>query len=367
MPTIDGMRGIAIIGVILYHFFSRWIPPANTTLFYPYGDKYNFFSYGQYGVQLFFMISGFVIVKTLETTNSTKQFWIKRLIRLWPPLTISSILIFLSLMWYDNDFLFSNGHKINNLFSSITMINPNILNKLIKTNVDYLNGSYWSLWPEIQFYFLCSTVYFFDKSNFYRNYFIFAILINLMLFILTADFWSRYCTNQGLPLNIAYLGTTINTYFNLPDFINYFSIGVFGYAIYSDKNISKKSRYLKIFVFSFFILIQLLSPHAYQSRKMVVIIVTIFSLFIFNQKMIRVLDNKLLIKIGVSSYFLYLIHEPVGVLMINKLGNYFQDYTFLTPLIVISILIYFCILFHKRVEIWCISFLKFHLLKKKDV
>lgn len=361
------MRGIAIIGVILYHFFSRWIPPENKTLFYPYGDKYNFFRYGQYGVQLFFMISGFVIVKTLETTPSTKQFWIKRLIRLWPPLLISLILIFLFLTWFDQESLFPNGHKIQNLFSSITMINPNILNKLNKTSVDYLNGSYWSLWPEIQFYFLCSTVYFFDKSNFYRNYFILAFCSNLTFYILKTDFWAGYCINHGLPLKIVNLGTIINAYFNLPDFINYFSIGVFGYAVYINRNISGKSHYLKLSAFALFVLIQLLSTQVYESRKMVVIILTLFSLFIFNQKMIHILDNKLLVKIGVSSYFLYLIHEPIGVLMINKLGNYLQDYTFLTPLTVIGILIYFSILFHKRIEIRCINFLKIHLLKKKDV
>lgn len=56
---LDGLRGIAILLVILFHAYSdTW------NEFLPYHNQYHdffIFKYGNYGVQLFFLISGFVL------------------------------------------------------------------------------------------------------------------------------------------------------------------------------------------------------------------------------------------------------------------------------------------------------------------
>src|ERR1700722_4627589 len=80
---IDGFRAIAIIGVLLFHFFSL----ENTN--YPYGNKFDFFFQERYGVEFFFIISGFVIFYTLENTSSLKDFFKKRIIRLYPSAIIA--------------------------------------------------------------------------------------------------------------------------------------------------------------------------------------------------------------------------------------------------------------------------------------
>ena len=46
--------------------------------------EFPFFKYGFYGVQLFFSVSGFVIVMTLERSGGLIEFAVKRLARLWP-------------------------------------------------------------------------------------------------------------------------------------------------------------------------------------------------------------------------------------------------------------------------------------------
>ena len=60
---LDGLRGLAILMVFFVHAFVRWPDLV------PYGNTYSnipLFQYGMFGVRLFFMISGFVILLTLE-------------------------------------------------------------------------------------------------------------------------------------------------------------------------------------------------------------------------------------------------------------------------------------------------------------
>ena len=63
LAYLDGMRGVAILLVLLFHAFARWPDLV------PYGDQYQsvpLFRVGFIGVNLFFIISGFVILMTLE-------------------------------------------------------------------------------------------------------------------------------------------------------------------------------------------------------------------------------------------------------------------------------------------------------------
>jgi len=72
---IDGLRGIAVIAVVAYHFFPEWVPG------------------GYVGVDVFFVISGFVITNLLIrqqpfTLNSLTMFWGHRVRRLFPALSL---------------------------------------------------------------------------------------------------------------------------------------------------------------------------------------------------------------------------------------------------------------------------------------
>ncbi len=54
---LDGFRAIAIIAVMLFHYYSRWMPPGNIISLYPYGDKYNYFGHGNLGVEFFLLLA----------------------------------------------------------------------------------------------------------------------------------------------------------------------------------------------------------------------------------------------------------------------------------------------------------------------
>ena len=89
-PELDGLRFIAFFAVFLYHVGPVPVdkPPS---LLQPLCKAYNTLSaWGWAGVDLFFVLSGFLITSLLliERQNmgevSFKHFFIRRLLRIWP-------------------------------------------------------------------------------------------------------------------------------------------------------------------------------------------------------------------------------------------------------------------------------------------
>lgn len=85
-PDIDGLRAVAVISVILFHLNSAWLPG------------------GFLGVDIFFVISGYLIggilFRELSTkTFSLKNFYLRRMRRILPP---SSRWLSLYSLWEDN-------------------------------------------------------------------------------------------------------------------------------------------------------------------------------------------------------------------------------------------------------------------------
>lgn len=151
---------------MLFHYYSRWTTPIYSKSLYPYGSDYSYFKYGNFGVSFFFIISGFVIASTLKKTNGLSEFWKKRFIRLIPSMFVCSLITFIVISLLDSENIFPKSHSFKNLLFSLTFLTPEISRKL-HINLEYVNGSYWSLWPEVQFYFVASTIYFISKHDLY--------------------------------------------------------------------------------------------------------------------------------------------------------------------------------------------------------
>lgn len=150
LEAIDGLRGLAIILVVLFHFFQRF--PEH----YPYGDAiFRPAVHGYLGVHLFFIISGFVIALTLGRKPTLVHFAFGRFVRLWPAMLVCSTLTFLILTHGKTDFALSRQVGWQAFLPSLTFTAPAIWQPLVgKTH--WIDGAYWSLFVEVRFYFLAA-------------------------------------------------------------------------------------------------------------------------------------------------------------------------------------------------------------------
>src|SRR5688572_23269372 len=96
IDLIDAFRGLAILLVIFFHYYYRFAPPLHNVNLYPYEPvQFPLATYGFYGVQLFFIISGFVINQSLEKSSSWSVFLKHRFVRLFPAMLLCSTITFL--------------------------------------------------------------------------------------------------------------------------------------------------------------------------------------------------------------------------------------------------------------------------------
>jgi peptidoglycan/LPS O-acetylase OafA/YrhL len=361
IQLLDGFRAIAIISVILFHFFSRYIPSPDSSSLYPYTDKYNFFGYGFMGVQFFFLISGFVIFFTLERTDHFSSFWKKRIIRLLPSMIVASILTFIVFRLFDDKSIFPESHEVANFLPSFTFLHPALLNFLIhpKNQFYYLNGSYWSLWPEIQFYLFVSVLFYMNKRKFVRNFSFISIFL-ICFNHLAKNVLKNNALHIHLPHSVLIFSSNLFQLFNLFYFLPFFSAGMLFYLLYKNNN---ENTYIVRISLSFLILYLIYIASGIEERLIYLAMLALFFFFIYYPKKLSFLNNSLISRIGISSYFLYLIHEHIGVLMINKLAKYFMPVGFIFTILLICLLISFSIMFSEQIEKRVSYFLKKRLLE----
>lgn len=150
LPALDGVRGIAILIVMIYHL--EWLMPT----------LHDYVKGGFLGVDLFFALSGFLITSILlneyekTSTISLKNFFIRRCLRLMPAFWFFVICLYLfgtyllpefqaSLVYGRHDFIYALTYTMN--WYSAT--NPGFDSNLNHT---------WSLSIEEQFYIIWSLI-----------------------------------------------------------------------------------------------------------------------------------------------------------------------------------------------------------------
>lgn len=132
---LDALRGIAAIAVLLFHL---------TALYDFHHAAYWRVTWGHYGVELFFIISGFVIFMTLERTRSVHDFAVSRAARLypayWAAIAATSILAYAAFPRWDPS---PPGARM--IAANLTMLQA-------FCKVDGIDNSYWTLAIELAFY-----------------------------------------------------------------------------------------------------------------------------------------------------------------------------------------------------------------------
>lgn len=158
IPAIDGLRAFAVIAVILYHLNLGWIPG------------------GFLGVDLFFVISGYVITRLLLDSIQIRGgldlrgFYLGRIRRLFPPLLflVVSTLLFVGI-WAPE--------TIKRFLTDLTFVFTGTINWwLVYRHQDYFEAigrppllqHTWSLAVETQFYLVWPLILYFIFKKFSR-------------------------------------------------------------------------------------------------------------------------------------------------------------------------------------------------------
>lgn len=343
LKILDGLRVVAIIMVILFHYFYLYNGQFyNITII----DK-NYFKYGYLGVQLFFIISGFVITLTLTKCSNFLSFIVKRWIRLFPGMIICSVLTFLIISIFDTKNYFPESKRLINLIISNTFVSPSVINPLFKVKTAYIDPPYWSLWVEIQFYVIIGVIYFLDKINFIRNFLILSVFLATLFFISHETSLLPHKTNLLLSI--------VLEIFNFSKHALWFALGVLIYQLYYfDHN-----KYINYILIVCIVILQLwFLNFEYYSFIFISLCTFIFYSFLYNQKILVFLTNNLFQKLGIASYSIYLIHQNLGILLLSKLEDSFGSVNLIVPLIIMFAFFYIGIILYKNFEKPLGSYLK---------
>ncbi len=298
--VLDSFRAIAILSAMLYHYTHKY------SVYFPNGTYSPFvdFKHGHLGVQLFFLISGFVIFLSLQNISSAKEFYYKRFVRLFPTYWLCMVLTFLVTKAYGADVLERDWFT---LFANFPMI---------QRIFDFRNvdGAYWSLLPEVAFYLCMGVVIYFNRlSSVTAISFVWLAMVYANLFVL-------------VPRKIEWLLVL--------DYGMYFIAGIQFYYLFTKKE--------ALFRHVLILLSLLAAILYYKSIPHSIILVLIYVLFYgFSYEKLNFLAVKPLTYIGVISYPLYLVHQNQGYVWMNILERNGVESSFiilLTP-IVISIVL----------------------------
>lgn len=138
LVELDALRGFAALAVALYHFTAE------------YSDLYGHSAplwemrFGKYGVQLFFAISGFVILMSLERITRVRDFVWSRAARLYPSYWTAVALTFTVVTLF--------GLPGREFSLQTALVNLTMFHELLR--VPHVDTVYWTLTIELSFYLL---------------------------------------------------------------------------------------------------------------------------------------------------------------------------------------------------------------------
>ncbi|NAS31502.1 acyltransferase family protein [Flavobacteriaceae bacterium R38] len=304
-PDIDGLRALAVLLVIFFH------------------AGFPFAKGGYIGVDVFFVISGFLITLTLDKemnkkTFSFKQFYLRRIRRIIPVLVFILLIVTIpaSIILFSADLEVYSRTLIHTILSTNNFYLWTNSRDYFAESVEFLPLVHtWSLSVEEQFYFLWPPLLLLihNKLSLKRR------LIFILAFLIFGIVLSVYLTNNDQNM----------AYFLLPARMFELMMGA-GLAMFWEK-LPKLSK-LKNDIISILALVIILVPAVVLNASSLFPGMNAFwpclgaMLLIFTGKnasdeglVNKIFKNRVLVFIGLLSYSMYLWHWPLFV-FIKYLG-----------------------------------------------
>lgn len=194
---IDLLRFIAALSVVFFHYsFRGYAADAMSVMPYPLLTSVS--KYGYLGVQLFFMISGFVILMT-AANGSLRGFVVSRIVRLYPAFWACCTITFIVTIGI--------GEPRYSASISQYLINMTMLSDFL--GVPSIDGAYWSLFVEIKFYALVAIILIMGRIHQAQLFIILWLIASVILeflpigklrYILIADYSAFFISGAAFYL-----------------------------------------------------------------------------------------------------------------------------------------------------------------------
>ena len=197
LPALDGVRALSVVAVILYHAGIKWIPG------------------GFIGVEVFFVVSGFLITSLMIDEQhikgkiDLKQFWIRRFRRLMPALLTMLLVTLVAVSFFAQDsavdFRRDVGPAIG-YFSNWWQISA-VDTPYFAANSLPILRHLWSLAVEEQWYVLWPVLFAFVLGNKRIPKRVSAVVIGLLAVGMMAGTALAFVADDETRINFLYLST----------------------------------------------------------------------------------------------------------------------------------------------------------------
>lgn len=291
---LDGLRGIAALSVLIYHFTG------------PYNSRFTGdprpvidFTFGALGVQLFFLISGFVILMSAKRAKSPSDFVISRAARIYPAYWASLLVAIAFGFWFNLE--------ISELSVGEVIINFSMVQRwlLVPNAVDV----YWTLAVELQFYVMVFILLLITRARITDR--VVTTVCSVWLFAsLAVAVWASPFSSGLDPQNVI---TPVKMILNL-SIAEYGPLFCVGMLAYISRRNGKTTPMISLAGVVSVIVAGLLKSWLHG-----LIIAGICAVFIFitQRPNTRFLTMPALQWLGKISYSLYIVHSVVGYVAIR--------------------------------------------------
>ena len=282
---IDTLRGIAVLAVLTYHFFPE------------------VFKGGWLGVDVFFVISGYLMAQLLNKDVTTAEFIIRRATRL-----LSPVFIFIGFFSILTLSLRISGYSLNINVIEFLFASTFLSNIYYFLTVDYFAHisspliHFWSLGLEAQYYALIALLAVFSRT------------VGLYVWLVITGLVFEYLARG--PLSFLYLGASEQSYINettvnsalfylLPARLWEFGFG--GVVFFISLHIKEPIRQNWLVLCGLMIL-QFTVAESYSLTDRLIIVMLTSTLLLCSQPRIWAAP---IWKLGLFSYSVYLVHMPL--------------------------------------------------------
>ena len=272
------------------------------------------------GVDMFFIISGFVIFMTIERCTSKKDFIISRFSRLFPAYWVSVTIAAIVAYFVVNDFKAFYGIEksgfLSQYFANLTMFQYYF-------NLPDLDATYWTLIVELNFYifiFILFSLKLISKIEW--------IGLGIVILILSFNIIDEYCFHKGFMEKLT----------NGVPLLKYFPLFFSGILFYKMKTVNSTIfRFLllglcfitQVYFFSFFYR----NNAILNIREYILVLLVIYFMFyLFIQDRLGFIVNRVSLKLGEISYSLYMNHYLIGAQFL-LLGFFFKGFSKMSSII----------------------------------